>query len=91
MSYWQNSCNKQHQRTSIIAIAHNGEGQLLTHVGASRFFFFFFTMESDKTTDMQTLGIAVVYIQGEVLHNVFAFLTLKSHAIRVKEFLKLSL
>lgn len=48
-------------------------------------------MESDKTTDMQTLGIAVVYIQGEVLHDAFAFLTLKSHAIRGKEYFEIKL
>lgn len=41
-------------------MAHNVEGQLLTLVGASKYF----TLVSEKNSDMQTLGIGVVCIQG---------------------------
>ena len=77
MSYWQNSCYKQHQPTSTISMAHSVEGQLLTHARASKYFI----VESDKTSDTQTLSIC-----GERLHDFFSFLTLKSHAIRGKRF-----
>lgn len=59
MRQWQNSCNKQHHWTSIISMVHSVEGQLLTHVDTSRYF----TVESDKTMDMQTLGVGVLFIQ----------------------------